>query len=227
MLNNYAIAGICNALYHPQPKGFWDDCWEHDGGYAAHKLVKLPAMPAIDVIVWRGSTTVIDWLDDFQTLPVPDGKLGEVHEGFLRGIAETKADVDKVLSKDRLIVVTGHSLGAAHALLYAGHLVAETAFKPTRVVVFGAPRPGYQQLADVLKQTPIASYRNRVDPVTEVPFSSALFPFVDCAPLTALDVEPPPIDAWGPLADHHMALYLAGVGALHDANKSVNATRAA
>lgn len=203
MLSDGVIAGICNQLYYPAPKGYWTAEFPHDGGYAAMRRV-----PGYDVVVWRGSATAIDWLDDFDACPVDDPTLGWVHSGFLAGERAVSKAIDAVVEQQ--LIITGHSLGAAHSWLYAADRQA-MGKAPTRIVVFGSPRPGYAKLASLLYPLAKASYKNRYDPVTGVPLTTDLFPFVEPAPFIQLNEIPPIIDDWGVLADHHFQLYLAGV----------------
>ena len=206
MLSDLHIAQICNQLYFPSPQGFWSAEFPHDGGYAA-----LRREPGYDVAVWRGSVTPIDWLDDFDSLPVLDPVLGWVHQGFRAGVEAVQAQLDKAVTQP--LIITGHSLGAAHAWLHAG-LRITSGQQVSRVVVMGSPRPGFAKLAELLSRVPSSSYKNRLDPVTGVPLTTLLFPYQEPAPFIELNSAPPSPDSWGVLADHHVALYLDGISKL-------------
>ncbi|MGB8601305.1 MAG: lipase family protein [Rhizomicrobium sp.] len=213
-LSDAAIAQICFRLYADTPSAdpYWDHLWPQDGGFAAHKRVG-----DVDIVVWRGSVTAKDWLLNFDTVPAFDGALGLVHAGFVRGVWPLQDAITMALGAH--VIVTGHSRGAAQATLFAGHLAA-IGRAPVRLVTFGTPRPGYQQLADVLAagKVAIASYKNLNDPVTDVPFAVDLIgtrcdlPYVHVAPFIQLAVQPDGGDVWGPVAPHHWQLYTRGLG---------------
>lgn len=208
MLSDLQIITICNELYNDTvTPGYWSHIFPTDGAYAA-----VHQESGYDVVVWRGSTTKLDFLEDFASeIPVWDLYLGHCAFGFLKGMRATQPSLDAVLGQKQ-IIVTGHSLGAAHAALYAAHL--EATGKPLMALVnFGEPRPGFERIHDLLKGVYCHSYRNRKDPVTEVPALgvSNVDLYVHSSQLIPLDVQPPPNDPWGPLQDHHISLYIQGI----------------
>lgn len=207
-MDDLDLAGVCLATYSLQPIGFWNHLWPTDGSFAAHKRVG-----ATDVIAWRGSETRLDWLDDLTALPTFHPQLGNVHSGFLGGVLASYAAILPVLG--RSVRVVGHSLGAAHAMIFAGLLTA-AGRPPEGVVCFGEPRPGFSELARLLALVSTRSYRNRMDPVTEVPKLWVPWMgdfFVHPKPLIPVDVAPDADDD-GPFADHHMPLYFTAMEGL-------------
>lgn len=112
------------------------------------------------------------------------------------------------------LVVAGHSLGAARALIFAALLAAALSPQPARppdaVVVFGSPRPGFELLADLLAPVPIRAYRNDDahghDLMTDVPVHIPdLAPYVHPRqPLIDVTAAPPARRRLGPvrLAPH-------------------------
>ncbi len=161
-------------------------------------------------LTFRGSTDAADWFRDFEAQMVDDPILGGVHFGFLQGLRPLLDTIRPMLATDKRIVVEGHSLGAGRAHLMAALLQRE-AFIVERVL-FGSPRPGGTKLATILNQHPCRSFRNRRDPVCAVPFDIPLFDeYRHPEPQIHLDQAPPPDDSWGPMADHHMPLYLEAV----------------
>lgn len=170
-----------------------------------------------DVVVFRGSTTFEDWRRDFDAWADPFGhaKIGPVHPGFLLGL-------DQVLSEYRQkaggkLLVAGHSLGAARASIFCGLAVA-AGIVPVGRVVFGEPRPGFKQLADVIDPiTESRSYRNgkpgsfEHDLVTDVPYRIGPYQYVHPTPLIDVSALAPPDDAWGIFGYHHMQLYAQAV----------------
>lgn len=195
MLNDLDIAAICHAGYADQADGYWTRLWPHDCGTAFLKRVNNE----FDVVVWRGSITLDDWLADLNTVPVSDPVLGPLHPGFRQAVIDLQDDINAAIG--RPVIITGHSLGAAHALIHAGFLTAKK-ISVQKVTTFGPPMPGAVQLAHYVGALPGLDYRNRADPVTTVPPFS---PYVHPRPLAPVDVEPPFLS--GILADHHMGLY--------------------
>lgn len=215
------IAAVCNLyawLYTklPVPPGTWDHVIATDGAYTAIKRID-----GISYVMFRGSTTFLDWVEDcFRVLnPLVDSDLGPVHPGFALGVRAVKDQLDALVG-DKVIVV-GHSLGAAHALLYAGYRVASG--KPlNRVLVFGEPRAGGAQMAAVLAKTPIWSYRNQDvnghDYVTDVPRGVPLVAdYQHPRMFTDVSRSPAQNDAWGIFRYHHFFLYGTALGATGDA----------
>lgn len=166
------------------------------------------------VIAFRGSTTIQDWYRDFQGLMIQDPDLGGVETGFMRGIRDVLAHVgDEVEGPLPQLYVTGHSLGAARALLFAGLLVTQGHSRCLkRVSVFGSPRAGGRKLVELLDPIDVHIYKNRFDPVCDVPLEIPLLePYRHVRPLIAVDEPPSELDPWGIVADHHSELYVAAM----------------
>jgi hypothetical protein len=202
-LNDLDLATICAALYADQPDGYWAALWPHDGGYAALRRLK-----GVDVVVWRGSETFADWMQDLTADPVTDPKLGMVHGGFWRGV-QSVHDVIAAAIKQPFYVV-GHSLGAAHSLIDAC-LLKNAGRQLLGVTTFGSPCPGGIGLSHVLWNVAGHDYRNRSDGVTDVPQGLG---YMHPRTLTSVDVAPALGADFGPLADHHMALYHTAMQAM-------------
>ena len=195
----------------------------HDGGLATFDGGMTPSengaiywalkrFPETDLILFRGSQDATDWLRDLMALPVRPQRhpqLGVVHAGFLIGMEGTFAAIAPLLR--RPFIVAGHSLGAAHACLFAGlWLTQRTIGTPTlqRIMLCGCPNPADATLKSLLAPLPIISYRNRRDPICEVPPA----PFVRVREFTAIDGKPPLGDGLGVL-DHPIHRYQAGLRA--------------
>lgn len=223
LLNDANYARLCCLLYeYGAHFSGWDWCGETEGVVWAHLRIADQT-----VIVLRGSVTRQDWLRDFYSIanPTDHGALGPVHPGFNLGM---DAVLMQILRDGWLfhpsappasgIVVVGHSLGAAHATLLTGLISAR--FPNTKVdrCVFGEPRSGFQQLANLVNRYPGRSYRNGGtlihDLVTDVPLSiPGVQHYVHANPFSLLREIPKvaAIAKLGPLAYHHMPLYEAGV----------------
>lgn len=164
-------------------------------------------------IAFRGSITINDWLRDFHGRIFQDAELGGVEEGFLLGIRDAKAHLDKVIPFGKPLYITGHSLGAAHACIFAAlwHLSEEIT---TAIALFGCPRPGTDMLRGLLSATPIRSYRNGSDPVPELPLTLPGAPYCHVRDLITVREAPTGDDLWHFAAWHHIELYQAAIKSL-------------
>lgn len=179
----------------------------------------------VTIICFRGSTTFLDWRRDFENgaQMIYDQQLGGVHPGFLVGIRDALLRIEVKESVNPIWIV-GHSLGAGRALICAGLLAAEGLLLPAdQIVTFGSPRPGGQKLKNILADVPIRSYKNRCDPITDVPFDIPYIdPYVHPRDLIQVDVAPPELDSWIQFADHHDDLYLKAMQNAFGANTTVS-----
>ncbi|GAB4334038.1 MAG: lipase family protein [Leptolyngbyaceae cyanobacterium] len=135
-----------------------------------------------NIIVFRGSQTLNDWLANVQarqTDYVLDGvKRGRVHRGFqtFYDNLETQIkNVYKLLNPNAPVYLTGHSLGAVLATLTAVD-IANFSFKGTsqvRLYSYASPRLGDPTFAQFFNTTVPNTYRvfNIADMVPEVPAS--------------------------------------------------------
>lgn len=208
MISDYDLCVFCAKLYDPKATG-WSELWTEDQwGLTAAKAM----LQDTTVVIHRGSTTPLDWYNDTVSEFVKeDPKLGSLPLGFsrpLRGWYEAHRP-----SFSSGMVLLGHSLGAARAVEHAGMLVAD-GLVPRAVVVWGEPKAGMHQLAQVLTRTTVHSYRNLDDPVCTVPVTIGLLNWQHGHELTALNAPAAPNDSWGLLRHHHIELYEAGMAKL-------------
>lgn len=224
MLTVTAIADIYAWLYAdiPIPPGTWDHVIPVDGAYTAIKRVD-----GISYVMFRGSTTFLDWIMDFEdcALPFNDQALGDVHPGARDGVLRVKDQINSILGDGCQVVIVGHSLGAMHAALFAGYRVAAD-LPVEALVMFGEPRSGGPKLSEILKGVLVQSFRNAEgghppgapiahDLVTDV--ARSLPPILIYQhvrdPLTDCWRGPQPGDRWGPFSWHHFRLYAEAFGA--------------
>lgn len=151
------------------------------------------------VIALRGTATCLEWAENMRAFPVPipgekddsdsvqDQDQPKVECGFLslyktRGahvpslaesvIQEIKRLMEVYKGESLSITVTGHSLGAALALLVADELsTCDSEVPPLAVFSFGGPRVGNRAFADRIKQNNVKVLRivNSQDLITRVP----------------------------------------------------------
>lgn len=138
----------------------------------------LPSSKTIYVVL-RGSSSVMNWLDDFEVKLVPYSTYEEcdckVHNGFYRsalGVKNKAINTLQLLKKSYptySIVVTGHSYGASVGQLLAMEI--EKAGMKTQIYNYGQPRVGDAKYAGFVN-TVIGEYwrtTHNKDTVPHVP----------------------------------------------------------
>lgn len=200
MIPHLICAEMAQQIY-AGPSSFWDHYFDHD-----QIVIGVKQLGSVSLVVFRGSATPLDWLRDLKAMPIKHPKLGYVHKGFFECMDD---DIIQELSPTLgpNIVITGHSLGAAHAWA-ASALLHLAGFKIAQVTVFGSPRPGFKQLRDIITATGAqnTSYRNLLDPVTYVPDLFNLY--VAPVPYSVVREEP---RIGAPATDHLIEYYVTAL----------------
>lgn len=137
----------------------------------------LTARPSdgLPIIAIEGTHDPLGWAIDFLALPVGahattmHPTLGRLHAGFY---AAAQAIIPKIAiaTAGRPWAITGHSLGAALALL-VGAMMAEDDHPPIKIGAFAPPRVGMASFVGAIAAIPTSAYRFGNDPVPEVPFT--------------------------------------------------------
>ena len=203
MISALQAAQLSQLIYDTRPSD-WDSLIS-----VGEVVAGLKHIGSDSVIAFRGSVTAADWLHDAEAVPVLDPEIGYTHAGFLDDMDAALEQIVPLLYGD--VVFTGHSLGGARARIATAKLAVRR-LPVAQCIVFGSPKPGYAQLADILGASGAAhtSYRNRQDPVpTLAPGSTWVHP----DEWTSIDAAPPG-EFLSDLRDHEVALYVQGVGAL-------------
>ena len=213
MPTDAALVDLCAQIYQPDAivSGF-----DHfDAGMDDGVCWALKRLQGFDVVIFRGSITLQDWLRDIDAIALPT-RIGHAHAGFFDGMERAWSEARPMLRQP--CIVTGHSLGAAHADILTA-LMTVDGVVPTSRVVFGEPKPGFLDLAMTIKDVPGRSYRNgdalHHDLVTDVPFSFPPEEYVHPTPVIPVCAEPKAdlFDRWGVFAYHHIQLYQAAIAA--------------
>jgi len=118
-------------------------------------------------VVYRGSTSIIDWLDDLDAIltTYPSCSKCEVHKGFYSAeqavIASVLSNVQSLIKRfpSYEVVVSGHSLGAALATLTAMDFLS-AGITNVRLFHFGSPRVGNTAFANYASSKLIDHNRN-------------------------------------------------------------------
>ena len=157
----------------------------------------------------EGTYDPAGWLGDFLALDVQDQEtknhptLGFVHADFYQAALRLLAPVE-VAARQGPVAVGGHSRGAAVAAMLCGLLI-DDGYAPVKMGLFAPPRAGGALFVKVITSIPFCAYRYGDDPVTEVPFTLADFPYAQ-VPLTAIGSPMIP-----PVPCHRITNYVAAL----------------
>jgi hypothetical protein len=211
ILSALDLADICGELY--QTLDGWDQLWTQD---AWGLTAALRQVSDRDVIVHRGSATLLDWYRDATSeisCDPPDPQLGEVPAGFFAPMRAFHEASLPIIRPGPCVV--GHSLGAARAVIHAA-LLAASGKPPVAVLAWGCPRPGTQTMNAMLAPVPYAVwFGNAGDPVPDAPITvPILLPWIHCGAEIKIAEPGAADDLWGPLRDHRFELYRAGTAKL-------------
>ncbi len=115
-------------------------------------------------LVFRGTEEIADILADLRYVKTSFYGGGRVHEGFNHALGQVFNGLQVVMDDhpDRQWIFTGHSLGAALALL------AAATWKPATAYLYGCPRVGNRAFVRAI-ECPIHRFENRGDVVTRLP----------------------------------------------------------
>jgi pimeloyl-ACP methyl ester carboxylesterase len=113
----------------------------------------------VRVVAFAGTDPIVlaNWISDFDIRRSDGGAA----EGFAIALKAVEDDILSRLPPDKPVVVTGHSLGGALAVLLARRL-AETQRQVVAVYTFGMPRPGLAVFAEAYKASALPSRTYRL-----------------------------------------------------------------
>jgi hypothetical protein len=210
MVNDAGLAALAEASYHTPGRWRGASPWDED----VH--VCSAERDGTVVAVFRGTTLqgldgIEDVVRDLRAAPrraefFPE--IGFCHGGFLAGVESVAQNMMADLRGAR-VILAGHSLGGAMALIF-GAMLAAAERMPAAIVTFGAPRPGFAKLCRTLRTVPVLRcYRNGRDPIPLLPCWLPWWPYRQPGPLSAIGTPGPT-----PIGDHHIASYRAALTAL-------------
>ncbi len=132
---------------------------------------RVTTTPCGLLVAFAGTDDWKDLLDDLKAFMARTASLGWIHAGFASEWDAAKPILLRILAANRLPVrFTGHSLGAAHALI-ASAWFKQSGFEVLDCYTFGCPRVGGGIWADIYRQLGVPTYRvvNGRDGITMVP----------------------------------------------------------
>lgn len=129
------------------------------------------------IIAFRGTSTTTDWISDAMASQVKCkfvDDAGQTHRGFTniyRSARKSILSVLEDLSPDKILTITGHSLGGALATLCALDAAVNSPFGQPVAYTYGSPRVGDLTFARSYDNRVADSFRvqNRFDVVTHLP----------------------------------------------------------
>lgn len=204
MTSQLKAVTLCSQIYNPIPENIFSHV------FSVNKVtVGLAIIDGINTFTFAGSEDITDWLRDADIMPI-DTVLGTISSGAWDGMEQT-FDTLKPFLIDK-ISISGHSLGAMHAIILAG-LCAINNIPVDQLTLFAPPKLSYQYLVDIVNKhvNKIYAYRNGIDPVPEVPIDTYLTPWTQIDNYIMLNIKPEGYDEFDPIKWHSVLLYMKGV----------------
>jgi surfactin synthase thioesterase subunit len=175
------------------------------------------------VVAFAGTHDFQDIIDDVFIVPIELPDVGWLHAGFAEGMEDASKSIIDHLEVNtglplRSLVVTGHSLGAAHATIFAA-ICGSHGMQVDHLVLLESPRPGFSNLAVAVRANchKISSFKNARDPVVHVPVPVFGLPYQHVVSQIDLDN---PADSFDIVEDHMLDNVLPGLKRWQDAQKS-------
>jgi hypothetical protein len=203
MISDRSLLLAAAAAYDPAGKPFFE---------AVDHALRVFTTQVDDVTVYaiEGTHDPVGWALDFVAISTEAHEVGEhaslgfVHFGFYRS-AVALFPAFKDIGLTTKYAITGHSLGAALALLLGGILI-NRGYPPVKIGAFAPPRVGGDRFVSIVTSIPLCACRVGDDPVTDFPLTLRDFPYRQ-VPLTVIGRT-----RWPAIECHHIANYVAAFG---------------
>nr|WP_310829188.1 lipase family protein [Paenibacillus typhae] len=129
------------------------------------------------IIAFRGTSSTTNWISDIIASQKRFKYIKEdclTHRGFTDIYSSARSEIISVLAglpPGKILIITGHSLGAALATLCAVDVAANTVFSSPLLYTYGSPRVGDPAFKKAFTMYVRSSYRiaNTFDAVTYAP----------------------------------------------------------
>ena len=159
----------------PETVHFFHDGLTHEGLTRTNTQAFLTHNDKLILISIRGTENLADLVQDLDARQVAaDGLTGEVHRGFRDAFVALKLFVERYLdvfyTGQQTLMVCGHSLGGAVALLLAEHLRLKWS-EDVQLYTYGASRAGNTAFVESAKDLVHHRLINHNDPIPSVPFT--------------------------------------------------------
>ena|ERR1700758_1202444 len=160
---------------------------------AGETVVGTALIDGIFYVCHQGTKDWPGWIADAEIIPFYHPVLGNLHSGFYKNLPGINKKLIPDIPPTVPVVVIGHSKGAGEGVQNAA-LLKLAGINVVRVILFAAPRAGYQRFTDwCTENMPGISFRNASkefpefgDPVPLVPEE----PYVDQYPHTIVEDAP-------------------------------------
>jgi hypothetical protein len=205
---------LCQQVYAPIAAEAFDIVVSNENVTAGVKKFTDADGVVITSITFAGSENARDWYNDFDALKFSHPLLGIIHRGMWQGMDDIFIQLKPYLTGQ--LAISGHSLGCSHATMLAG-LCAVFKLPVAQLALFAPPRCSYAALIDIVTAWvgSILAYRNGIDPVTTVPYTSINEDWVSISAYILLNEAPTGWLKWfkkfNPIEWHMIGLYMAGI----------------
>jgi triacylglycerol lipase len=110
------------------------------------------------IVSFRGTVSDSNWLADslafHKDFPYAEN-CGKVHLGFLKIYASCREELFnglKEIDRTKKVIITGHSLGAALATIFAIDFAKNSSFENIKLINFASPRVGNQKFCNAVNK---------------------------------------------------------------------------
>lgn len=142
-----------------------------------HVFGFVAKLRGVAFIVFRGSQTIGDWINNFDCRTV-NTFCGNIHRGFANALNSISRDtlhrIVATFDQPYKLYLAGHSRGGSLAVLAAA-VLQHNGYEPTAIFTFGSPKVGGKQFIewwDTNMKAEFFRYVNNLDPVPYLPPSS-------------------------------------------------------
>jgi triacylglycerol lipase len=146
---------ICSRWELKRPRIITNDTNDEPELLQIHTRGIVVTGPGATIIAFAGTDPLVpaNWVSDFDVGLNVGARLkltpGPLHRGFDKAFDAVSAQITEALAERGAdpLLITGHSMGAALAVIAADHCLSEKKVRATAVYAFGMPRVGDEDFA--------------------------------------------------------------------------------